>query len=338
MNPKLAASKTPRVLLLVETSTTYGRGVLEGIGRYVREQGPWSLFFEQRALEEPPSRWLRRWRGEGVISRTATKAVAQLIKTAGVPAVELMGWQFDEPAKAVATPWPQGGWRPNTCWAAGCRASVFSPPAKHGGRSCFARDLRSRCGRWGSAATCTNRRAATAGSIPNGRTPTSRRSRPGCGGCQNRPACWFLPCFGPLGVPDFCRSMGLTVPDQIAVITAPDDPLLCNMTTPALSTIDQCPARIGFEAAALLGRMMAGEPPPRHTLAIPPGRIVPRHSTDLLAIDDADVAHAIRFIREHACAGIEVQDVFGAVGLSAERWNGSSSNTWDAAPRTRSCG
>ena len=33
----------PRVLLLIETSRHYGRRILEGIGRYVREQGPWSL-------------------------------------------------------------------------------------------------------------------------------------------------------------------------------------------------------------------------------------------------------------------------------------------------------
>ena len=51
-------------------------------------------------------------------------------------------------------------------------------------------------------------------------------------------------------------------------------------------------------------------------MVIPPLGVVMRQSTDVLAISDADVAAAVRFIRERACDGIAVDDVVRQVGLS----------------------
>src|SRR5205814_9003119 len=45
----------PRMALLVETSLASGRDILKGIARYVREQGPWSLYHEPRRSEEHTS-------------------------------------------------------------------------------------------------------------------------------------------------------------------------------------------------------------------------------------------------------------------------------------------
>ena len=83
--------RTPRVLLLVETSRGYGRGILQGITQYAQEHGPWATCFEERGLEEPPPGWLKDWQGEGIISRTATKEVAKAIQATGLPVVELLG-------------------------------------------------------------------------------------------------------------------------------------------------------------------------------------------------------------------------------------------------------
>jgi transcriptional regulator GlxA family with amidase domain len=48
--------------------------------------------------------------------------------------------------------------------------------------------------------------------------------------------------------------------------------------------------------------------------------IAPRRSTDVLAIEDADLVKAVRFIREHACEGIDVAEVARRVGLSRTRF------------------
>ena len=57
---------------------------------------------------------------------------------------------------------------------------------------------------------------------------------------------------------DACRRAGLRVPDEVAVIGVDNDSNLCNLCTPPLSSIDVNPSRVGYEAAALLTRLMRG--------------------------------------------------------------------------------
>jgi LacI family transcriptional regulator len=47
-----------------------------------------------------------------------------------------------------------------------------------------------------------------------------------------------------------------------------------------------------------------------------PSGVVTRRSTDVLAIEDRQIAAAARFIREHACEGIDTSDVLRAVPMS----------------------
>ena len=55
--------------------------------------------------------------------------------------------------------------------------------------------------------------------------------------------------------------------------------------------------------------MMAGEQISPEAHRIEPLGIATRQSTDTLAIDDPNIAATVRFIREHACDGINVDDV-----------------------------
>jgi LacI family transcriptional regulator len=115
---------------------------------------------------------------------------------------------------------------------------------------------------------------------------------------------------------DYCRRLGIAVPERMAILGGDEDPTINCVSTPPLSCIDFGSERIGYKAAAMLDRMMAGEKPPETVQWIPPVRVVVRQSTDIVAIEDQDVAHAVRFIREHACNGINVQDVAKAVSIS----------------------
>jgi LacI family transcriptional regulator len=91
---------------------------------------------------------------------------------------------------------------------------------------------------------------------------------------------------------------------------------LCSLSIPPLTSVELDCERIGYEAAVLLDRMMAGRPAPRRLEQIKPRGVVPRESTDVLAVDDEDVVRAIRYIRQNACRGIQVGDVFSHVGAS----------------------
>lgn len=119
-----------------------------------------------------------------------------------------------------------------------------------------------------------------------------------------------------LVVLDACRSRGIKVPDQIAVLGVDNDDLVQSLAFPPLSSINMATERIGFEAAAMLETLLRGETPRQDRLLVPPTGVVTRQSTDLVAIADADVAEAVRFIRDHAGKPIGVNDVAHSVTIS----------------------
>jgi LacI family transcriptional regulator len=106
-----------------------------------------------------------------------------------------------------------------------------------------------------------------------------------------------------------CQVAGLDVPRQVAVLGVDNDPLLCELADPPLSSIDLGARRIGEAAARVLEGLMDGRLAPDPPVRIAPLRVAPRLSTDLVAVDDPDVAAAVRYIRDHAAGPMTVADV-----------------------------
>jgi LacI family transcriptional regulator len=96
----------------------------------------------------------------------------------------------------------------------------------------------------------------------------------------------------------------------------------------ALSSIDTN-AAVGYEAAALLIRMMR-QKPPSHPCSRIPG-VVRRQSTDMLAIDDVEVAKALRFIREHACGDSGQRRVIANEAFAQHVGAANQSPVWPVA-------
>ncbi|WP_240928198.1 AraC family transcriptional regulator [Thalassoroseus pseudoceratinae] len=106
-----------------------------------------------------------------------------------------------------------------------------------------------------------------------------------------------------------CRGVGLAVPDDIGVIGVDDDDAICPLSDPPLSSVRPDAERVGYRAAEILDAMLNGRAVPEVVEYIPPKRVVQRMSTQVSAIEDREVARICRFIREHACDGIDVSDV-----------------------------
>lgn len=71
-----------------------------------------------------------------------------------------------------------------------------------------------------------------------------------------------------------------------------------------------------MEAASLLARLMEGARVPVDARLIEPVGVAQRQSTDVIAVDDAKVSAAMRYIRANADTGIDVRDVLRAVPMS----------------------
>lgn len=118
-----------------------------------------------------------------------------------------------------------------------------------------------------------------------------------------------------LSIADLCRTHGIQIPDQVALVGVDNDEVICELSSPPLSSVEVSVQRAGYEAAALLDRMMRGRRSGRIVMARPSG-VVRRQSTDLTAVGDPAVARALRFIRESSRRIIGVDDVARAAALS----------------------
>ncbi|HEX7446394.1 MAG TPA: DNA-binding transcriptional regulator [Pirellulales bacterium] len=117
-------------------------------------------------------------------------------------------------------------------------------------------------------------------------------------------------------VSEYCRHLGLHVPDQVAMVGVDDDDLLCDLARPSLSSVQLPGPRIGYEAAVMLERLIRRQRLETSRLELPPVRLVVRQSSDIQAIGDGDVSAAVRYIRDHASEAIDVGDVVRAVAAS----------------------
>jgi LacI family transcriptional regulator len=112
------------------------------------------------------------------------------------------------------------------------------------------------------------------------------------------------------------KSTRFHVPEDVAVIGLGNDEIVCGFASPPLTSIVLNAERAGYEAAEKLDRLIGGEKVKHDDIVIHPLHVVTRNSTDVLAIEDADVAKAVRFIRQHTRDMIQVDDVVEAVAIS----------------------
>jgi LacI family transcriptional regulator len=119
-----------------------------------------------------------------------------------------------------------------------------------------------------------------------------------------------------LQVVEACRLTGLRVPDDVAVIGVDNDDLLCELARPSLSSIVVPAEQIGFEAAALLDRLLRGGRPPKQTRLVPVPGLITRQSTDVVAGGDGELSAALQFIRGQSHRPLRVSDVLRELPIS----------------------
>ncbi len=109
---------------------------------------------------------------------------------------------------------------------------------------------------------------------------------------------------------DACIEAEIQIPEQVAVLGVDNDPVICDCVQVPLSSVRHDLEGMAYEAAALLDRLINGEPPPKIPKRIPPKGVVTRKSTEVLAVEDPDVARALSYIQANFARGaLSVDDV-----------------------------
>ena len=117
-------------------------------------------------------------------------------------------------------------------------------------------------------------------------------------------------------VVDLAVEAGLAVPEAVAVVGVDNDPALCLLSRPPLSSVDLSSRHIGYAAAEIMQDVLDGKVRRDRTVVVPPRRLVHRQSSNTLAVADAEVAAALTFIRKNATRGIDVEAVLRRLPIS----------------------
>jgi LacI family transcriptional regulator len=308
----------PHVALIVETSTAYGRAILSGISQYVREYGPWTVYIEQRSLQDPAPPWLERWAGDGIIARASTPQSARKLAKTGVPTVDLndqvrglglpqIHSDHAAIARLAADHLIDRGFRhfayfgfPIFEWSVR-RQDAFTNHVLAAGHQ-FHEGLPGRRVHW------SHQQASWEDEIEGVAQWVKRLPKPlGIMAGNDIRGIQML---------DACRRAGVAVPEEVAVVGVDNEELVCLLAYPPLSSVVPDAYRVGYESAALLDQMMKGHPVTEMLRSIPPISVATRQSSDVTAIANPCLASAMQFIRESACQGIGVDDVLAHLSVS----------------------
>lgn len=304
-----------RVALLIETSNAYARGLLDGVISYLRQRANWSVYLPEQQRGGAPPTWLADWKGDGILARIETEAIADAVRKTGLPVVDLSAarWLPGIPwvetddsriAELAVSHFVDRGFRNLAfCGDPGFRWSVwrrdhFVATAEQRGCCCQVYDSIPRDDPNYSWDSDRRRMVAWLKSLPK---PV------GIMACYDIKAQQLL---------DVCRELKIAVPEHVAVIGVDNDPLVCELSDPPLSSVVPNTARAGYEAAALLDRAMSGEKVATDPVLLEPLAIHARQSTDVLAIDDPEIASILRLIRERATENLRVSDLLRHVPIS----------------------
>lgn len=307
-----------KVALLLETSSSWGRRIIQGAAGFARQHAHWQMFTEPRGIEER-LRVPTSWKGDGIIARVTSSAMALELSSLRIPVVNVSGVSIPEARfpkittdmtslaemalqhfldrgfqnfayfslRGVSYVATQCNAFVTASEAAGARCSVFELKSQYGAEPDWNSDL-DQIGEW----------------LRKLELPVGILA-------------WNASCGRAIAYA--AQTAGLMVPEEIAIVTGADDDLLCEYLHPPLSGIVVDAMTIGFRAAELLQGLMEDKKARKGRKLeqlIPPLRVETRQSSDTLAIKDPALIKALSFIRQNVSAQFQVADIARHAGVS----------------------
>lgn len=304
-----------RVAILAETALNSGREILEGVARFLHEHNDWSVFHHTGPLGATAPESMELWSGDGIIARIADEELLQLVRSKGVPVVDVLGNVEASPfplvksddrriSELVAEHFLESGHRhfaylglSNERWSLE-REEAFLQAVRPAAEILSALRLSPEDRAAGNWPRTLRRVSAFLEDFPLPLAVMVASDQ-----------------FGPLAI-EACDHLGRAVPEEIAIVSVDNDQPFCNLCHPRLSSVEPNHRGVGFEAARLLDRLIDGEAVSDTLVEVPPLTLHRRLSSDSSALADPSLVRALQIIREQACEGISVDQVARHAGLS----------------------
>ncbi|MCX7797167.1 MAG: DNA-binding transcriptional regulator [Melioribacter sp.] len=300
-----------KIVLLLETSRAFGRQLIIGITRYAKLHGPWSFYKEPIDLKSSVPH-LTNWNPDGIIMRD-TLISKELLKLKRPTILAIHDSKYPQNLPVIKT---------DSVAIGKMAAEHFIEKGFKNFAYCGFDDYD-----WSEGRKIYYKKFLDeAGYKIHIYTSQSKKKLYWKNEQQNL-INWIKSLPKPIGIfacnddrgqhiLEVCKIMGLKVPDDIAVIGVDNDPIVCELSDPPLTSIALDVEAAGFQAAKLIDYMIDKKKLTGGHILVSPTHIVQRQSTDIVAVEDHEVAKAIKYIKENVRSKLLVDDVVKATCLS----------------------
>lgn len=310
-----------KIILLIDFSEDYGKGLLKGVTKYAREHGPWvfcrmPLFHRETMGIDGILNWALEWEADGIIGQLYNDSRIEKIVGAGIPVIaQDFKERFTEIPNITGAHHETGLMAGDYFLRKGFKNFAF-----YG----FTDIVWSR-----ERAEGFDERITGAGyTVHYFENKTARPSESEL--WYYKPSLlsqWLLAlpkpvailtCDDRLGqhITEACRHSGIRIPEEVAVLGVDNDEMICELSDPPLSSIAQDAEKGGYDAARLLDRMIRRDIDGFYDIVVRPTQVITRQSTDIYATHDDYIASSLKYIHQNIDKNLQVDEVVRQVALS----------------------
>ncbi|MGJ8651253.1 MAG: substrate-binding domain-containing protein [Opitutaceae bacterium] len=304
-----------RIAILVETSLASGRQILTGISKFLDEGSDWSAYQCLGSLGAMNTELIRNWEGDGIIARIDNEELLEMIQRKGVPTVDVLGNVAQEQFPLVK-----------------CNdRAIGSAVAKH-----FIENAHYNFAyiglsneRWSLEREEGFRQVihAQGNEVSTFHFEQRQMEKIFTGNEFDDLRKWLVSLNTPVAIMvasdqfaqlifETCQQLDLAIPEDVCVVGVDNDRPFSNLCRPRLSSVEPDHVQIGYLAAKTLDSMISNKQPDQRVIEIDTYTLHRRQSSELIALDDASIVQALKYIRLHASESPSINTIAEVSGLS----------------------
>ena len=300
-------NRIPHVALVVEDVYAQHQTVLRGILRFSKAHGPWAINIIRGRKGDADLAKLRKWGCDGIVASRIDAALARFAHRRGIPALQIS--VVDPPkhsdvsivcddetiGRMAADHFLQRGFA-NFAFVGDLGRSDWSKAREASFRSALKRR------RFGCSVFADSRDDGLARFLQ---------------GLPKPVAVFAAFDLRAREVLDACVEAGLRVPNDVAILGVDNEEMICETSSPTLSSIPLSNENAGFQAAEALSRIMSGERPKRPVrIRFSGERVIERESTRRLKKNDWLVERCLEIIAANTNLALTTADLVQGLKVS----------------------
>lgn len=308
-----------KIILLLDFSEEYSKGLLRGITRYSKEFGPWlfcrmPLFYRETMGVSGMLQWAKEWKADGIIGQLYNDADLIKFVEAGIPVVaQDFKERFDEIPNITGAYRETGVMGAEYFLKKGFKNFAFYGFSDIVWSRERAEGFEDRLSKAGHKVHYFEHRKSRSEELWYYK-PSSLskwlKSLP-------KPVA-LMSCDDNQGqhITEACRHSGVRIPEEVAVLGVDNDETICDISDPPLSSIGLDVEKAGYDTAKLLDLMIRKKLSKPYDIVVKPTQVVTRQSTDIYATHDHYIASSLKYIHQNIEKDLQVDDVVKHVPLS----------------------